>query len=86
MRVFYRCVRCALSVYQQSRVVFCCETMREKWGKLIGFGARDVAACTSRGVNLFIDREQASGRSILELVPIQHCPFCGEAIETCRVK
>ena len=55
MRVFYRCVRCVLTVYRQTRVSFCCEAMREKWGRLFGFGARDVDTCTSREVNLFID-------------------------------
>jgi hypothetical protein len=86
MRVFYRSVRRALFVYQQTRVTFCCETMRGKWGKLIGFGARNVSACTNRDVNLFIDRPQANGRTILEIVPIQCCPFCGEPIETVRAK
>ena len=60
--------------------------MREKWGRLFGFGARDVDTCTSREVNLFIDRAQANGRTVLELLPIQCCPFCGEAIETIREK
>lgn len=60
--------------------------MREQWGVLIGFGARDAVACTSRDVSLFNDRQQANGRMILEIVPIQYCPFCGESIEIVREK
>jgi hypothetical protein len=86
MRVFYRALYRSIMVYQQTRAVFCCPTMAEKWGKLIGFGARDTSACTSRDVSLFVDRPQASGHIVLELVPIQCCPFCGEAIETIREK
>lgn len=86
MRVFYRPLRRSLTVYQQTSVSFCCEEMARRWGKLLGFGARDTAASTSREVNLFIDRAQANGRTILELVPIQFCPFCGEPVETVRKK
>jgi type IV pilus biogenesis protein CpaD/CtpE len=86
MRVFYRSVRRAVVVYQQTRAVFCCAEMKRHWDQLIGFGARGVNACTSREVNLFLDRPQAHGRSVLELVPIQCCPFCGEVIETVREK
>jgi hypothetical protein len=86
MRVFYRCVRRALTVYQQTRVAFCCAEMKRQWNRLLGFGARDVSASTSREVNLFVDRAQANGRTVLELIPVQHCPFCGESIETVRQK
>ena len=86
MRVFYRTVRRALCVYQQTRVTSCCAAMARQWGKLLGFGSRGVPPCTSNDVNLFVDRPQANGRMILELVPIQHCPFCGEAIEAVREK
>jgi hypothetical protein len=37
--------------------------MALQWGRLLGFGARDITACTSREVNLFIDRAQANGLS-----------------------
>jgi hypothetical protein len=60
--------------------------MARYWDRLFGFGARGGIACTSRDANLFIDRIQANERTILELVPIQHCPFCGEGIETVREK
>lgn len=86
MRVFYRALRRSVLVYQQTRVSFCCAEMEHQWGRLLGFGARGIAACTSRDVSLFIDRQQANGRTILEVVPIQHCPFCGEAIVTVREK
>jgi len=86
MRVFYRSLRHPLTVYKQTSVAFCCAGMECQWNKLLGFGARDIAACTSRDVNLFVDRPQANGRMALELMPIQHCPFCGEAIETVRDK
>lgn len=86
MRVFYRSLRRSLTVYQQTSVSFCCAGMARQWGKLLGFGARGVSACTSRDANLFVDRPQANRRSVLELLPIQHCPFCGEAIETVQEK
>lgn len=86
MRVFYRALYGSIAVYQQTSVSFCCAVMARRWGKLLGFGARDGAVCTSRDVSLFIDRQQANGRTVLELVPIQHCPFCGEVIETVREK
>jgi hypothetical protein len=86
MRVSYRAVRRSLIVYRQTRVVFCCEEMEWQWGERISFGARGVLACTSRDVSLFINRQQANGRMILELLPIQCCPFRGEAIETIRSK
>ena len=82
MRVFYRALRRSIVVYQQTRAVFCCGEMARRWGKLLGFGARGAPACTSREVNLFVDRAQTNSRTVLELVPVQHCPFCGEAIET----
>lgn len=86
MRVFYRALRRSVVVYRQTSVSFCCIGMAHRWGNLIGFGVRDVRASTSRKVSLFIDRPQTSGRSILELVPIQHCPFCGEIVETLQEK
>jgi len=39
-------------------------------GELIGFGVRDCAASTSRDVNLYRDRPQANGQTILEVVPV----------------
>jgi len=86
MRVFYRALRRSVLVYRQTKVSFCCTEMTRQWGKLLGFGARDIPACTSREVNLFIDRHQANGRTILQLVPIRHCPFCGEFVEMIREK
>jgi hypothetical protein len=86
MRVFYRSLRRSLPVFEQTDVAFCCAGMARQWGKLFGFGVKDATASTSRNVNLFVDRPQANGRSILEVVPIQHCPFCGETIETVREK
>jgi hypothetical protein len=56
------------------------------WGLLIGFGARGRATSTDRDVNLFLDRPQVNGRSVVELVAIGFCRFCGQPVETCRVK
>jgi hypothetical protein len=56
------------------------------WGVLIGFGVRDCPASTDRDVNLFVDRPQANGKSVVETVPVAHCPWCGQAVENCRVK
>lgn len=86
MRVLYRCLRRALPVYEQLAVTFCCASMKCQWGRLIGFGTRDVSASTSRDVSIFLDHPQANGRMILELLPIRHCPFCGEAIEKVRMR
>jgi hypothetical protein len=44
------------------------------------------AITTSREVNLLASRPQASGTPILEMVPVDFCPWCGEPVETCRVK
>jgi hypothetical protein len=86
VRVFYRSLRRSLTAYEQTGVAFCCPVMERQWGKLFGFGVKGFPASTSRNVNLFVDRQQANDRRILELVPIQHCPFCGEAVETVREK
>ncbi|MGH7225633.1 MAG: hypothetical protein ACRELF_20640, partial [Gemmataceae bacterium] len=66
MKVFYRSLSRTVVVYQQTRAVFCCEEMARQWGKRLGFGARGVPACTSREVNLFVDRAQANRCMILE--------------------
>jgi hypothetical protein len=86
VRIVYRSLRRSLPVYEQTDVTFCCAGMTRQWGKLFSFGVKGFYASTSRNVNLFIDRPQANDRSILEVVPIQHCPFCGEVIEMVREK
>ena len=83
MRVLYRSVR---SVYRQGRVDFCCAAMCRWWGLLVGFGAKGGAASTSNEVNLYLDRPQVNGGVAVELIPIDHCPFCGEAVEVHRLK
>jgi hypothetical protein len=88
MRVFYRCRKSKKSiiVYEQGPVDFCCASMWRWWDVMIGFGVRACTASTSRGVSLFYDRPQASGKSLIEIVEVHFCPFCGEAIETCQMK
>lgn len=88
MRVVYRAraPRGAATVYESKDVRFCCERMRRWWGVLIGFGVRGCPASTSREVNLFHSRSQVGSAAALEVVAIDHCPFCGESVETCRVK
>ncbi len=93
MRISYRsrlpkCVDASLpAVYEQAgEPAFCCDAMRQQWGRLLGFGTRDCSASTSREVCLYASRPQANGTSMLELVTVDYCPFCGEAVETCRVK
>ncbi len=83
MRVFYRSesARRGLTVYRQGKVKFCCAEMCQRWGVLVGFGTRG-AASTDRAVNLYLDRPQAHGGAVLEMVPVNYCPFCGEAVET----
>jgi hypothetical protein len=88
MRVPYRS-RCARvgTVYEIAGPIrFCCASMCRTWGEFIGFGIRGHAATTSREVNVFTDRAQASGGTVCILTEIQHCPCCGEAVETVRVK
>jgi hypothetical protein len=89
MRVMYRSAQASRSspaVYRQGPVKFCCAAMCRAWGVLIGFGVKDYPASTSREVNLYAERWQAGGKPVLELIPVGYCPFCGEPVETCRVK
>jgi hypothetical protein len=83
MRVFYR-VRCArrVATYEVTRVVFCCGEMERHWGRLIGFGVRGCKTSTSADVNLFTDRAQVGGKTILETTAIAACPWCGETVAT----
>ena len=89
MRVCYRSCRPTNGepVYEQAGDArFCCEGMSEHWGLLIGFGVLGHPRSTDRAVNLYAVVTQASGASLLGMTPVDFCPFCGEAIETCRVK
>ena len=90
MRVFYRVPKCAcrsvVTVYEVTRVVFCCEEMKQQWGRLIGFGVKDCLRSTSRDVSLFTAIPQVNGNFLLEVTPVACCPWCGEAVETCREK
>lgn len=84
MQVFYR-PSCA-QTFTQGPVKFCCADMCRWWGRLIGFGVRGCPTSTSQDVNLYLDRPQANGKTAVEVVPVTFCPFCGAAVETCRVK
>jgi hypothetical protein len=89
MRVFYTARQSGPSapvVYRQGRVKFCCASLARWWGLLIGFGVRDCPASTSRDVCLYLDRPQASRAPVLELVPVECCPWCGEVVEAVREK
>ena len=90
MRVFYSVPKCAsrsaVIVYEAVRVIFCCAEMKRYWGRLIGFGVCGYARSTSRDVNLFTAIPQAGGKTVLEVTPIACCPWCGKAIEPCRMK
>jgi hypothetical protein len=89
MRVCYRArpaKRPGLVYELDDGVRCCCEGMRRHWNRLIGFGAPGCRASTSREVNLASARPQANGRFVWELFPISFCPWCGEAVEVCRVK
>src|ERR1700737_2771993 len=89
MRVFYRSVQSwtpdGEAIYQQGPVKFFCASMCQWWGQLVGFGARG-ASSTSMEVSLYSERPQANGKAVLELVPVDFCPWCGEGIETVRTK
>ena len=72
-------------VYRAGRVRFCCPEMERRWGALVAFGVPGKAT-TAREVCLSVPRPQANGTPILEVVAIDFCPFCGRAVEVCRVK
>jgi hypothetical protein len=89
MRVFYHSrlsKRSPTVVYEQGPVDFCCEGMCRWWGQLLGFGARDSTASTSKEANLYLSRPQANGTVALELVAFDFCPWCAQPVETCLVK
>lgn len=82
-----RTVRGPEVVYEQvGEPVFCCEEMRRNWGVMAGFAVRSAPRSTSKEINLWNRLPQASGFRTWALVEIHFCPFCGEAVEACRVK
>ena len=87
MRVFYR-VRCArrsaVTTYEATRVVFCCTEMERQWGRLVGFGVRGCKASTSADVNLFADRAQVGGKTVLEATPVVFCPWCRQRVSVAQ--
>ena len=75
------------AVYEQvGEPAFCCEGMARQWGRLIGFGVQGHPRTTSPEICLSVPRPQANRTPILEVVGIDFCPWCGQAIETCLVK
>jgi hypothetical protein len=89
VRVFYRgqSSPSGETVYEQAGpVTFCCASMCRYWHVLVGFGVLGSDRSTSRDVNLSIMRAQANGRTLTEVVPIDFCPWCGQAVECCRRK
>jgi hypothetical protein len=89
MRVSYRSVPSVKphlpTVYRQGSVTFCCASMARWWGVLVGFGVRGCPS-TGRTVNLYLDRPQTNGKTAVEVVPVDFCPWCGEAVSVCRNK
>ncbi len=82
MRVYCRS-KSGTPVYEQvAPVKFCCAGMCRWWNILIGFGIVGHERSTSKEVNLCVPRAQANGRALVEVVPIEFCPWCGEAVET----
>lgn len=57
-----------------------------KFVRMIGFGVRDCPKSSSKEVNIWTRIPQARGMFTWGLVEINYCPFCGEAVETCRLK
>ena len=89
MRVFYRGQPSSSgeTVYEQvGPTTFCCASMCRYWCVLIGFGILGHSRSTSREVNLSVPRSQANGSTVAEVVPIDFCPWCGEAVDVCRRK
>jgi hypothetical protein len=90
MRVFYRACSghhpLAPVVYEQTDVTFCCDTLCRCWDVLVGFGVKGCLRSTSREVGIFTSHAQANGKPVVGVMPVDFCPFCGEVIQTCRVK
>jgi hypothetical protein len=91
VRIPYRsCGQCRTTgetLYEVAgRVEFCCASMCRYWTVLVGFGVKGHAQTTSREVHLYQEIPQAGGGPVCALAEIQFCPWCGEAVETCRVK
>lgn len=88
MRVSYRSCRGRYeTVFEQTDIWFCCQEMQGEWDILIGFGIKGHRRTTSREVNIFASHHmQMSGNSVLGVVEIRYCPWCGEEIEVVRVK
>ena len=85
----YRPVRsthvCPWSTSPLATPFFCCEGMARQWGRLVAFGVAGKAT-TGREVCLGVPRPQANGTPILEVVPMECCPWRAAPVETCRVK
>lgn len=75
----------AAVVYEQGPVDFCCVGMARWWGMLFGFGVHGHAS-TNKTVNAYLSRSQTNSKPAVEVVPIDYCPFCGEAVEVSRAK
>jgi len=87
MRVSYRSCpsRTGEPVYEQTAPVkFCCAEMCRRWSVLIGFGVLGHDRSTSREVNLSIPKPQAKGHTLMEVVPVAFCPWCGQPVEVCQ--
>jgi len=91
MQVFYR-VRpghhpiTPFVIEQDGHPAPCCEDMRSHWGTLIGFGVKDCPRSGSKEVNIWTRIPQAKGGYVWSVTPICFCPWCGKAVEICRVK
>src|SRR5262245_60913948 len=87
MRLFYRAKQGTEVTFEQTGpVTFCCLRMCELWNVLVGFGAPGCRASSCREVCVWQAVPQTNGKPICNLVPISHCPFCGQAVEPIRVK
>jgi len=71
---------------QTGQPVFCCEELARQWGRLLGFGVQGHRWTTSLNVNLYSMLPQIGREPVCVLAPIHFCPWCGEAVEVCRVK
>jgi hypothetical protein len=91
VRIPYRsCGRCRTTgetLYEAAGpVAFCCASMCRHWTVLLGFGVKGHARTTSREVCLYQEIPQASGGPVCALAEVFYCPWCAEAVETCREK
>jgi hypothetical protein len=61
--------------------LFCCDRMRNEWGRLVEFGLRGFAKPENLGCYLSTHHLLSERTIVSSVDQITHCPWCGAAIE-----